>query len=122
MAGAASTTNISGSRSEALAEYLFGAWGVVLRGRTDSDYGLDLFCSLGEQVGKQSWVRANYTVQARSNTNGWDFGTPDEVKWLIEHPSPLYLTVVEKELGKIRVYQTFARFHVWALGDLPEAV
>ena len=52
--------------------------------------------------------------------DAWVFEGEDAVKWLIEHPLPLFLCVVDKSSAHLRVYQTSPRFHVWAGGSLPE--
>jgi hypothetical protein len=58
-----------GSRSEILADYLFSAWGTVTPARRQSDYGLDLYCTLTERVGQLARVREYFSVQAKSGVS-----------------------------------------------------
>jgi hypothetical protein len=112
-----------GSRSEVLADYLFSAWGTVTPARRQSDYGLDLYCTLTERVGQLARVREYFSVQVKSEGSAtWKFNDPDSVKWLIEHPVPLFLCAVDKKGGLVRVYHTIPRFQIWALGTNPERV
>jgi hypothetical protein len=45
----------------------------------------------------------------------WVFGGPDSVRWIIEHPLPIFLCIVQKAEARIMVYHTTPRFAVWAL-------
>ena len=45
----------------------------------------------------------------------WVFNSPESVRWIIEHPLPIFLCVVEKKTATIRVYHTALRFYAWAL-------
>ena len=45
----------------------------------------------------------------------WVFGSPESVRWIIEHPLPIFLCVVHKPEARILVYHTTPRFAVWAL-------
>jgi hypothetical protein len=109
-----------GSRSEVLADYLFSAWGTVTPARRQSDYGLDLYCTLTERVGQRARVREYFSVQVKSgDTASWSFNDPDSLKWLVEHPLPLFLCTVDKKLGLVRVYHTIPRFQIWALANNP---
>src|SRR5215472_8586752 len=63
-----------GSRSEILADYLFSAWGTVTPARRQSDYGLDLYCTLTERVGQRGRVKEYYSVQVKSGDDAvWPF-------------------------------------------------
>jgi hypothetical protein len=112
-----------GSRSEILADYLFSAWGTVTPVRRQSDYGLDLYCTLTEKIGQLARVREYFSVQVKSEDHAiWRFDDADSVKWLVEHPLPLFLCRVNKKAGVVRVYHTIARFQIWSLGRLPGSV
>jgi hypothetical protein len=112
-----------GSRSEILADYLFSAWGTVTPARRQSDHGLDLYCTLTERLGQLARVREYFSVQVKSEDNAlWQFNDAESVKWLVEHPLPLFLCRVNKKKGLVRVYHTIARFQIWALGRLPPSV
>lgn len=108
-----------GSRSEILADYLFSSWGTVSPVRRQDDHGVDLSCTLVERVGRRAWVRDYYSVQVKSGTAPWVFESQESVRWLVEHPVPLFLCAVDKAAGRVRVYHVMPRFCVWALGRLP---
>jgi hypothetical protein len=119
--GATAASFHEGSRSEILADYLFSAWGTVTPARRQSDYGLDLYCTLTERVGQRARVREYFSVQVKSGDDAvWSFNDSTSVKWLVENPLPLFLATVNKKTGIVRVYHTIPRFQIWALGPLPE--
>jgi hypothetical protein len=123
MTGATAFGFHEGSRSEILADYLFSAWGTVTPVRRQDDYGLDLYCTLTDQIGRRARVREYYSVQVKSSSNAfWAFDDTASVKWLVEQPLPLFLCTVNKKEGIVRVYHTFVRFQIWALGALPDRV
>jgi hypothetical protein len=49
----------------------------------------------------------------------WVFGSPESVRWIIEHPLPIFLCIVQKAEARIIVYHTAPRFAVWALPTHP---
>jgi hypothetical protein len=108
-----------GGRSEILADYLFSRWGPVTPVRGRDDHGVDLYCALTEPVGKLAWVREYFSVQVKSTDDPWLFKNAEEVRWLVEYPTPLFLCAVNKEHLRVRIYHVFPRFHLWALGDRP---
>jgi len=110
-------------RSEILADYLFSAWGTVTPVRRQSDYGLDLYCTLTERIGQRARVREYFSVQVKSGDSAvWSFNDPASVKWLVEHPLPLFLCSVNKKTAVVRIYHTIPRFQIWALGRTPNGV
>src|SRR5260370_28864601 len=110
-----------GNRSEVLVDYLFSAWGTVTPARTD--YGLDLYCTLTDLVGPLKRVQEYFSVQVKSSAGAlWPFNDTDSVKWLLDHPLPLFLSTVDKKKGVVRVYHTIVRFQIWALGTSPSRV
>jgi hypothetical protein len=121
MPGKASVTSLDGVRSEALAQFLLCTWGTAVT-VGQQDYGLDLHCALTEHVGGRAWAKEPYAVQVKSDSGPWRFSTPAEVRWLVEHPLPLYLCVVEKAKGRILLYHTFPRFLVRVSGQLPDSL
>jgi len=122
MAGAISTISHSGFQSELLAQYVFSSWGAVVATPNPEDHGIDLHCNLVEEVGMRAWARSSYTVQVKSNMEPWVFDGIESVRWLIEHPLPLFLCVVDKPTWRLRLYQTVPRCWAWALGELPNHV
>jgi len=120
MPGAIAASLHEGSRSEYLAQYVFSSWGTAIAIPHQEDSGVDLFCTLVEKKGRRAWAKSPYTVQVKSTMDAWNFEGEDEIKWLIEHPLPLFLCVVDKKKAGLRVYQTSPRFHVWANGSLPK--
>ena len=110
MTGATAASFHEGSRSEILADYLFSAWGTVTPARRQSDYGLDLYCTLTERVGQRARVREYFSVQVKSGNRAlWTFNDTASVRWLVEHPLPLFLSTVNKKEGIVRVYHTIPR-------------
>jgi hypothetical protein len=121
--GAVAANFHEGSRSEILADYLFSAWGTVTPARRQSDHGLDLYCTLTERIGQLARVWEYFSVQVKSENNAiWELNDVDSVKWLVEHPLPLFLCRINKKAGAVRVYHTIARFQIWALGSMPDHV
>ncbi len=110
MVGAVARNPHSGSRSEILADYLFSGWGTVTPVRRQDDYGVDLHCTLTKPVGQRAVVTDYYSVQVKSNDDPWVFETADEIKWLLEYPTPLFLACVNKGGGLLSVYHTMPRF------------
>jgi hypothetical protein len=45
----------------------------------------------------------------------WVFSGAQSVRWLIEHPLPIFLCIVKKSEARILVYNTTPRFALWAL-------
>jgi hypothetical protein len=111
-----------GSRSEILADYLFSRWGLVTPVRRQDDYGVDLYCTLTERVGQSEWVKEYFTVQVKSTDDPWRFDDPQSVRWLIEHPTPLFLCTASKAHLRVRIYHVFPRFYVWAIGRVPQTL
>jgi hypothetical protein len=109
-----------GSRSELLADYLFSSWGTVTPVRRQDDFGLDLYCTLTERIGKLAVVRDYFVVQVKSTNDPWHFKGRDSVRWLVEYPQPLFLACVDKKAGIVHVYQVTPRFFVGATPPLPE--
>jgi hypothetical protein len=110
MPGTYPTNLHQGSRAEVLADYLFSTWGTVTPVRRSDDHGADLYCTLTERIGQLSVVRAYYSVQVKSNTDPWHLKTTDEVNWLFDYPTPLFLACVDQAAVTLSVYQTMPRY------------
>jgi hypothetical protein len=104
-----------GSRSEYLAQYVFSSFGTAVPVPHQEDAGLDIYCTLLERDGRRAWPRAYYAVQVKSNMEPWIFDSEESVRWIIEHPLPIFLCVVRKAEARILVYQTTPRFAAWIL-------
>jgi hypothetical protein len=104
-----------GSRSEYLAQYVFSSFGTAVPVPHQEDTGLDIYCTLLEREGRRAWPRAYYAVQVKSNMEPWIFDSEESVRWIIEHPLPIFLCVVRKPEARIFVYQTTPRFAAWIL-------
>ena len=76
---------------------------------------LDIYCTLLERDGPRAWPRAYYSVQVKSTTEPWIFATPESVRWIIEHPLPIFLCIVHKAKARIHIYHTTPRFAAWIL-------
>jgi hypothetical protein len=111
-----------GSRSEYLAQYVFASFGTAISVPQQEDTGIDLQCTLTERVGRRAWPRYHYSVQVKSTMSAWRFDSPESVRWLVEHPLPLFLCVVDKSTARLRLYHTLPRFFVWATGTLTDSL
>lgn len=110
MVGAVARNFHTASRSEILADFLFSGWGTVTPARRSDDYGVDLYCTLTESVGQRSSVTDYYSVQVKSNDDPWRFESAEEVRWLFDYPTPLFLACVDKTKTVLSVYHTLPRF------------
>jgi hypothetical protein len=120
MAGSIAANLHEGSRSEYLAQYVFSSFGTAIPVPHQEDSGLDIYCTLLERDGQRAWPRAYYSVQVKSTMAPWVFGSPESVRWIIEHPLPIFLCIVQKPEARILVYHTTPRFAVWALPTHPD--
>jgi hypothetical protein len=116
--GAVAANFHEGSRSEILADYLFSSWGTVTPVRRSDDYGLDLFCTLTDRVGQRARVVSYFSVQVKSTDDPWLFDDANAIRWLVEHPTPIFLCHVVKTKGLVRVFHVMPRFYVWAMGSV----
>jgi hypothetical protein len=119
MTGSIAANLHEGSRSEYLAQFVFSSFGTAVPVPHQEDTGLDIYCTLMEQVGQRAWPRAYYSVQVKSTMTPWVFGNPESVRWMIEHPLPIFLCIVQKAEARILIYHTTPRFAVWALPTQP---
>jgi hypothetical protein len=119
MAGSIAANLHEGSRSEYLAQFVFSSFGTAIPVPHQEDSGLDIYCTLLERVGQRAWPRAYYSVQVKSTMTPWVFPSPESVRWIIEHPLPIFLCVVQKPVARILVYHTTPRFAAWALPKHP---
>jgi hypothetical protein len=120
MTGSIATNLHEGSRSEYLAQYVFSSFGTAVPIPHQEDSGLDIYCTLLERDGQRAWPRAHYSVQVKSTMSPWVFRSRKSVRWIIEHPLPIFLCIVQKAEARIIVYHTTPRFAVWALPTQPD--
>lgn len=99
-----------GSRSEIVADYLFSTFGTVTPVRRQDDFGIDLYCTLTEIKGQRAVVMDYYSVQVKSTDDAWVFENDENIRWLVEYPTPLFMAVINKQDGVLSVYQTMPRF------------
>jgi hypothetical protein len=124
MPGAVVTNLHHASRAEVLADYVFSLWGTVTPTRRQDDHGIDLYCTLTEAIGRLSQVLDYYSVQVKSNADPWEFKTEDEVRWLFDYPTPLFLACVDQGGLTLSIYQTMPRFlaGMWPPGKRIELI
>jgi hypothetical protein len=103
-----------GSRSEYLAQFVFSSFGTAIPVPHQEDTGLDIYCTLLERNGRRAWPRAYYAVQVKSTMEPWVFGSAESVRWIIEHPLPMFLCIVQKSDARLLIYHPSPRFTVWA--------
>src|SRR5207245_1554854 len=84
------------------------------------DSGIDVYCTLLERNGQRAWPRAYFSVQVKSTMSPWVFPSQESVRWIVEHPLPIFLCVVQKSEARLLVYHTTPRFAVWALPTQPD--
>src|SRR5579864_8795262 len=93
-----------GSRSEYLAHFVFSSFGTAIPVPHQEDTGLDIYCTLLEQVGRRAWPRSYYAVQVKSKPEPWVFEESESLRWIIRHPLPIFLCIVQKSEARILVY------------------
>jgi hypothetical protein len=108
-----------GTRSEYFAQCVLSAFGTSIPVPHPEDTGIDFYCTLTEQVRQLSWAKASYSVQVKSD-GVWVLEGRESVDWLIKHPLPLFLGVMDKKTLTFHIYHTAPRFYPWALGDSPD--
>jgi hypothetical protein len=119
MVGSVAANLHEGSRSEYLAQYVFSSFGTAIPVPHQEDSGLDIYCTLFERVGQRAWPRAYFSVQVKSTMEPWVFASSESVRWLIEHPLPIFLCIVQKSDARLLIYHTTPRFAAWALPEHP---
>lgn len=119
MVGSIAANLHEGSRSEYLAQFVFSSFGTAIPVPHQEDSGLDIYCTLFDYVGRRAWPRAYYSVQVKSTLDPWVFDSPESVRWIVEHPLPIFLCIVQKDEARILVYHTTPRFAIWALPTQP---
>jgi hypothetical protein len=122
MPGSTSANFHEGSRSEYLAQYAFASLGTAVAVPHQEDTGLDIYCTVTERIGQEIWPQAYFSVQVKSTATPWKFSNQQSVRWLIEHPLPIFLCIVNKAALELQVYHTCPRFYAWSLPPLPETL
>jgi hypothetical protein len=120
MVGSIAPNLHEGSRSEYLAQYFFASFGTAVSVPHQEDSGIDLYCTLMERVGSRAWPRFYFSVQVKSTMDSWQLKDKESVQWLVKHPLPLFLCIVDKKAARIRLYHTSPRFYVWSIPPLPD--
>lgn len=110
MVGALARNFRSANRSEVLAHFLLSSWGTVTSVSAGDDYGIDLYCTLTEEIGLRAIVTDYYSVQVKSTDEPWVFESPEAIKWLFDYSTPLFLGCVDRTKTVLSVYQTLPRF------------
>lgn len=106
-----------GSRSEYLAQYVFSSFGTASAIPHQEDHGFDLYCTLAQRGGAVAWADKPYSVQVKSDDRPWELKNRESVEWLVRHPLPLFLCVVDKALLRLRVYQTTPKYYYWTINE-----
>ena len=119
MVGAIAHGFHEGSRSEYFAQCVFTAFGTSVPVPHPEDHGVDFYCTLTDRIGQRSLATASYTVQVKSEQT-WVLEGRESVEWLIKHPLPLFLGVMDKKTLTLRICHTAPRSYVWAAGKVPD--
>ncbi len=122
MTGAVAPNPHEGHRTEYLAQYVFASFGTAFAVQVQEDSGLDLYCTLNERIGQRSWPRYHYCIQVKSTLDPWILDGEESVKWLVRHPLPIFLCVLDKKELRIRLYHTQPRYYLWSLPPLPQRI
>ncbi|WP_417737748.1 hypothetical protein [Rosistilla oblonga] len=117
LTGSTSANFHEAGRSEYLAHFVFSSFGTSVPIPRQEDTGLDLHCTLGEREGQRLWPIASYSVQVKSNADPWLFADKRSIQWIVEHPLPVFLCVVDKKSASLSIYHTSPRFHIWVTGN-----
>ena len=108
MAGAIAKNAQEGTRSEYFAQFVFSAFGTAIPVPHPEDSGIDLYCTLGNRLGRRFLVTHPYFVQVKSNKDPIEYSGMDDVKWLLSHNYPFFICVVNKKKVQLEIYQTLA--------------
>ncbi len=108
-----------GARTEYLAQYVFTTFGTSVPVPRPEDHGVDLYCTLAEPQGNLVWPVAYYSVQVKSTAEILVYPSPESVKWVVDYPAPLLYCIIRKSDGRVRIYQTIARFAAAVAPELP---
>jgi hypothetical protein len=111
-----------GSRSEYLAQFVLAGMGTAVAVPHQEDAGIDIYCTITERLGRLSWPIMHFTVQVKSGNEPLEFQGEQSVRWLLDHPLPLFLCVVEKPAGRLRFYQTSQRLQAGLFAPRPSRV
>lgn len=109
-----------GHRSEIIAEFFFSGLGTVIPVPRPADTGVDFYCTLTEPAGKKAFSTHTFTVQVKSNAKPITVESTRSIEWLLRHPLPIFLCVVDKKRQQIHVYHMLPRFYIWAHPPLPK--
>jgi hypothetical protein len=52
----------------------------------------------------------------------WVFDGPESVRWIVEHPLPIFLCVIDKSEARVLIYHTSPRFAAWVTPDQPNRI
>src|SRR5262249_40532252 len=96
-----------------LAHYVFSSFGTSVAVPHPEDTGIDLHCTLTQQVDRRMWPEVYYSIQVKSDDKPWELVSLESVQWFIAHPLPLFYCIVTKKGSRLRVYQASARFHLY---------
>ncbi len=107
-----------GTRSEYLAQYIFSALGTSVPVPHPEDSGIDLYCTLGEIIGKRFHVDNYYFVQVKSNKEMIVYEGDESIKWLLSHKYPLFICTIDKKSNLIETYQTVTLSTIYAKSDI----
>ena len=79
-----------------------------------NDYGIDLFCTLTNRIGRRAFVADHYSVQVKSTTDPWVLEGNDSVEWLAKI-NPKVTQILAPRHGEIElVYAPSFHYHYTA--------
>jgi hypothetical protein len=74
-------------------------------------------CALFDQIGQGAAVPDYFSVRVKCGLIPWEFKTAEQVRWLLEYPTPIFLACVDKKKLTVAIYHVMIRFLLRALGS-----
>lgn len=120
-----------GDRAEDLAVYVLSAFSAVVPVRRQSDYGVDLFCTLTYRVNEELYAGRGFIVQVKSvsdtelryggvgRAGRWK---GHEIEWLYGQAQPIIFCIVDQPNLTVRLYSALrmwgARYQWGPMGQV----
>ena len=96
MAGSIAANLHEGSRSEYLAQFVFSSFGTAIPVPHQEELRAGHILHAARARRAAGLATAYYSVQVKSTMTPWVFSSPESVRWIIEHPLPIFLCIVHK--------------------------
>src|ERR1700679_1822633 len=106
-----------GNRSEVLAQYFLSELGIAVLVPRTEDIGIDFYCAIKRQVGRQltfhspfcvqvgSWMNKEYKYGGLDHNGKWRHS---QIEWLFSQDVPFLICEVDKKNNRIEIFHTCA--------------